>query len=92
MSDTYASVWDALTDNPAEAELLKTKSELMTAIRGHITAHAWTQTEAAKHFGVTQPRVSDLNRGKLSKFSLDALVSMAAAAGLHTEIRLLETA
>ena len=51
-----------------------------------------TQAEAAKLFGVTQPRVSDLTRGKINLFGLDALVNMAAAAGMRIEIQVLEAA
>ena len=51
-----------------------------------------SQSQAAKLFGVTQPRVSDLMRGKINLFGLDALVNMAAAAGLHVEMRVLEAA
>jgi predicted XRE-type DNA-binding protein len=48
--------------------------------------------EAAKLFGVTQPRVSDLMRGKINLFAIDALVNMAAAAGMQVEMRVLEAA
>ena len=51
-----------------------------------------TQAQAAKLFGVTQPRVSDLMRGKINLFGLDALVNMATVAGLHVELRVLEAA
>jgi predicted XRE-type DNA-binding protein len=47
------------------------------------------QTDAAKLFGVTQPRISDLMRGKIDLFGLDALVNMTAAAGMHIEMRVL---
>ena len=49
---------------------------------------AWTQTEAAKQCGVTQPRMNDLLRGRVSRFSLDALVNIATAIGrrVHVEI------
>lgn len=49
--------------------------------------NGWTQSEAAQRLGVTQPRVSDLLRGKLSKFSLDTLVNMLAALGEEVEIK-----
>ena len=51
-----------------------------------------SQAQAAKLLGVTQPRVSDLMRGKINLFGLDALVNMATAAGLHIEMRVTETA
>jgi predicted XRE-type DNA-binding protein len=93
MSDeTFASVWDAIEDSPAEAENMKLRSALMMALEKRIRSQGWTQTEAARRLGVTQPRVSDLLRGKIELFSLDTLVKMAATAGLRIEIRFLEAA
>jgi predicted XRE-type DNA-binding protein len=60
----------------------------MMALKEHIARKGLTQSQAAKVFGVTQPRVSDLMRGKIDLFGLDSLVNMAAAAGLHVEIRM----
>lgn len=88
----HASVWDAIEDTPAEVESMKLRSELMMALKNHITRTKLSQAQAAKLFGVTQPRVSDLVRGKINLFGLDALVNMAAAAGLHVEMRVLEAA
>ena len=88
----YASVWDAIEDTPAEVENMKLRSELMMALKKHITRTGMSQVQAAKLFGVTQPRVSDLMRGKINLFGLDALVNMAAAAGLHVEMRVLDAA
>lgn len=88
----FASVWDAIEDSPEEAENMKLRSALMTALNSHLARAKVSQTQAAKLFGVTQPRVSDLMRGKINLFGLDALVNMAAAAGLHIEIRVLEAA
>ena len=88
----YASVWDAIEDTPAEVENMKLRSELMIALKKHITRTGMSQAQAAKLFGVTQPRVSDLMRGKINLFGLDALVNMAAAAGLHVEMRVREAA
>ncbi len=89
---TFASIWDAIEDTPAEAENMKLRSSLMMALEHHIKAHGWTQAEAARRLSVTQPRVSDLLRGKINLFGLDTLVNMAVAAGLHVELRVLETA
>lgn len=83
----FASVWDAIEDTPEEAENMKLRSVLMTALKHHLTRTQLSQAHAAKLFGVTQPRISDLMRGKISLFSLDALVNMATAAGLHIEMR-----
>jgi predicted XRE-type DNA-binding protein len=90
--ERHASVWDAIEDTPAEVENMKLRSELMTALKSHIARTKMSQAQAAKLFGVTQPRVSDLVRGKINLFGLDALVNMAAAAGLHVEMRVMEAA
>jgi predicted XRE-type DNA-binding protein len=88
----FASVWDAIEDTPETAENMKLRSVLMTALKEHIIRSELSQAQAARLFGVTQPRVSDLMRGKINLFALDALVNMATAAGLHIEMRVLETA
>jgi predicted XRE-type DNA-binding protein len=87
-NETYASVWDAITDTPAEAANLRVRAELMNKIATIVAAKGWIQAEAAAHCGVTQPRVNDLLRGRLSRFSLDALVNIAAALGLRVHIEL----
>lgn len=91
-NQTFASVWDAIEDTPAEAENMKLRSALMMALEKRIRDHGWTQVEAARHLGVTQPRVSDLMRGKINVFAIDTLVNMLTAAGLHVEMRVLEAA
>jgi predicted XRE-type DNA-binding protein len=92
MSDErFASVWDAIEDTPA-AENLKLRSALMIALKEQIERQGWTQAEAARRFGVTQPRVSDLMRGKIDLFGLDTLVNMVGAAGLRVELRIAEAA
>jgi predicted XRE-type DNA-binding protein len=88
----FASVWDAIEDTPAEAENMKLRSILMTALKNHIARAGMTQVQAAELLGVTQPRVSDLLRGKINLFALDALVNMATTAGLHIELRVSEPA
>ncbi len=86
----FASVWDAIEDTAEEAENMRLRSGLMIALKAHITRAKLTQAAAAKLFGVTQPRVSDLMNGKINLFAIDALVNMLAAAGLHVEMRVLE--
>jgi predicted XRE-type DNA-binding protein len=88
----FTSVWDAIEDTPEEAENMKLRSALMTALKEYLERTGLSQLEAAKLFGVTQPRVSDLMRGKINLFAIDALVNMAAAAGMHVEMRVLEAA
>ena len=77
----YRSVWDAIADTPEEAANMQARAEMMRGIAAIVTRHQWTQAEAARRCGVTQPRMNDLLRGRLSKFSLDALVNMAARLG-----------
>ncbi|KVG40158.1 helix-turn-helix domain-containing protein [Burkholderia ubonensis] len=77
---------------PAEAENMKLRSELMMALKHHITRMEISQAQAAKLFGITQPRVSDLMRGKINLFGLDTLVNMATAAGLRVEMHVRESA
>ncbi|MDF1480578.1 helix-turn-helix domain-containing protein [Extensimonas sp. H3M7-6] len=88
----FASVWDAIEDTSEEAENMKLRSALVMALKNHLTRTEMSQAQAARLFGVTQPRISDLMRGKINLFSLDALVNMATAAGLHIEMRVFEDA
>jgi predicted XRE-type DNA-binding protein len=87
-TEVFESVWDALEDTPTEAENMKLRSTLLIAISEAVAAWHVTQTEAARRLGVTQPRLNDLLRGRIGNFSLDALVALAARAGLgvHLEI------
>lgn len=88
----FTSVWDAIEDTAADAENMRLRSSLMMALDQHIRNQGWTQAEAAKRLGVTQPRVSDLTRGKIALFGLDTLVNMAVAAGLHVELKVVDAA
>ena len=87
-TDRFESVWDAIADTPEEAANLRVRSELMDKISELIAANGWTQVEAAARCGLTQPRISDLLRGRLSRFSLDALVNIAAALGQRVHVAL----
>jgi predicted XRE-type DNA-binding protein len=80
------SVWDALVDSPEEAENLRVRSKLMRAISRTVKSWEISQKEAAERLHVTQPRLNDLLKGKIDKFSLDALVNMLANADLEIEI------
>jgi predicted XRE-type DNA-binding protein len=93
MSDEkFESIWDAIEDTPAAAKNMKLRSGLMMAIKDQIERQGWTQAETALHLGVTQPRVSDLMRGKIDLFGLDTLVNMAVAAGLNVEMHIADAA
>ena len=92
MSDkAFKSVWDAIEEDPARAANMKHRSALMMAISEHIKAKGINQTEAAKLFAVSQPRISDLMRGKIGMFSIDTLVTMLAVAGIGIDIRVKPT-
>lgn len=86
--ERFESVWDALGFSKEEAANLEARSELMIQIREMIREHKWTQAVAAKHCGVSQPRINDLMRGRIDKFSIDALVNMAAHLGQKVCIEL----
>ncbi len=88
----FANVWDAIEETPAQAENMKLRSALMRALKDHIARSELNQSQTAKLLGVTQPRVSDLMRGKIELFGLDTLVNMIGAAGLHIEMRISDAA
>ncbi|WP_175831639.1 helix-turn-helix domain-containing protein [Burkholderia cenocepacia] len=90
-NERYANVWDAIESEPAEAANMKLRSELMIALKQCIARLELSQAEAAKQLGVTQPRVSDLMRGKINLFGLDALVNMASAVGLRVDLQVRES-
>ena len=77
--------------SPEQSESAKLRVVLMTALKEHISRTHLSQSQAAKVFGVTQPRISDLTRGKVDLFGLDALVNMAATAGLRVEMQIRDT-
>ena len=84
----FANVWDALADTPEEAANLTLRSNLMDQITQIVKEAGWTQAEAAKQCGVTQPRINDLLRGRIDRFSVDALVNIAAALGKRVTVSL----
>jgi len=88
----YTNVWDALEASPEAAQNMKLRSTLMMALQEHIERTKLSQAEAAKLFGVTQPRISNLMRGKIGLFALDTLVNMASAAGMRVEMRVRKAA
>lgn len=82
----FTSIWDAIEDTPQQAASMRARSSLMMNLTEAISQQGMTQAQAATLFGVTQPRISDLMRGKVNLFSLDALMDMAAAAGMAPTI------
>ncbi len=80
-------VFEDLGFGREEAEHLRIRSALMATIRQVIRTRGLTQAKAASLLGVTQPRVSDLVRGKIDRFSIDTLIEMLSRAGVHVELR-----
>lgn len=91
-AETFDTAFDALADTPGEAANMKARAELLLGVRAQVASWGLSQTEAAERLGITRPRLNDLLRGKLDKFSLDALVNIAAAAHLTIEIKVTEAA
>lgn len=86
-TQTFDDVFDALSDTPAEAANMKARADLLAVLVDQVKSWGLPQEAAATRLGITRPRLNDLLRGKLGKFSLDALVNLVAAAGLTLEIR-----
>ena len=84
--ERYSNVWDALEDTPLEAERMRIKCNLMAQIREIVKENGWSQTEAAKQCGVTQPRMSDLYCGRLHRFSIDAMCDMVTSLSKKVQI------
>ena len=74
--------------DPAEAKVMALRAQVMIRIEQHLKAQGWTQAEAARRLGITQPRVSRLTKGRWQDFSLDMLLTLAARAGLEPKLRL----
>ena len=87
---TFDSVFDAIADTPAEAANMKARSALLSALKARVRSWGVPQEAAATRLGITRPRLNDLLQSKLGKFSLDALVNLAAASGLSIELRVAE--
>ena len=83
----FSSVWDAIEDTPQNAASMRARSSLMMSLTEVIRQQGMTQSQAAVLFGVTQPRISDLMRGKVNLFSLDTLIDMAATAGMEPTVK-----
>ena len=91
-TEVFDDVFDALADTPAEAANMKARADLLAVLIKQVNSWGLPQEASAKRLAITRPRLNDLMRGKLGKFSLDALVNLAAAAGLTLEIRVKEAA
>ena len=88
MRARFENVWDAIEKTPALTANMKLRAALMLALTEHIREKGLSQSQAAKKFGVTQPRISDLTRGRIDLFAIDTLVNMLATAGLQVKLHI----
>lgn len=88
ITESSGNVFLDLGFDPAEAEVMRLRAEVMIRTAQRLKEQGWTQAEAARRLGITQPRVSRLIKGKVDDFSLDMLLTLATRAGLHAELRL----
>ena len=88
----FDNVWDAIEDTPGAAANMTMRSDLLIALRNAVEGWGLTQAEAARRLGVTQPRLNDVLRGRISNFSLDALISLAEKAGLSVRLEIVDAA
>jgi len=85
--EKFTNVWEALESGPAVANMTM-RSDLLIALQRRIGTWKVTQAEAAKRLAITQPRLNDLLRGRIAKFSLDMLVNLANRANLHVRLHI----
>lgn len=88
----YDSVWQAIAKDAAEAETMRLRADLAIALRDRVAAWGLTQAEAAKRLGISQPRLSELLKGRIENFRLDMLTRLASKAGLKIEMKVRKAA
>jgi predicted XRE-type DNA-binding protein len=84
----FANVWEALEDDSAIAANMTMRSDLLIVLIQRIESWKVTQAQAARRLGITQPRLNDLVRGRINKFSLDMLVNLASRAAIHVQLHI----
>ena len=85
--ESSGNVFIDLGYSPDEAAILQMRADLMAGLRKFIKAKKLTQAKAAEILGVSQSRVSDLNRGKWERFSLEMLITLATKAGMRVTLK-----
>jgi predicted XRE-type DNA-binding protein len=88
----YVNVWDAIEETPEAAAEMTMRSDLMITLTEHLKTWNVTQATAAKRLDITQPRYNDLVKGRINKFSVDALITLARRAGLIVELKIKKAA
>ena len=84
----FANVWDALEENPGAAANMTMRADLLIAVQQRVGAWKVTQAEAGRRLEITQPRLNDLLRGRIARFSLDMLVNLADRADLQVRLHI----
>ena len=86
--ESFANVWDAIEDDPAVAANMTMRSDLLIALQKRIESWKVTQAQAARRLEITQPRLNDLLRSRINKFSLDTLVNLANRADIRVSLKI----
>jgi predicted XRE-type DNA-binding protein len=87
MTRAYASVWDAIENTSDDAAHMKIRAELLIDLQERLRSTGESQASLAKRLGVTQPRISDIMRGRIDLFSVDALIGFLAKLGVEVSVR-----
>ena len=90
--DAFPTIWHALLDDPAEIASLQMRADLMASIRRRVGDWGVIQTEAAVRLGISQPRLNDVLRGRVERFSVDALLKIATKAGIGVGLKIQDAA
>lgn len=90
--DYFDDVWDAIEPDKMQAANMRARADLMIAIQETVKGWQTTQVISAKRLGLTQPRLNDLLRGRIGKFSIDALLNHAAPAGISVRLEVVRPA
>lgn len=83
------NVFEDLGFEAEEAINLKVRADLMLDLRSYIQQRGWTQKEAAEFLGETQPRMSNLMKGEISRFSVDKLINLLGKAGMEVKVEVI---
>jgi predicted XRE-type DNA-binding protein len=86
--ESFANVWDAIEDDPTIAANMTMRSDLLIALQQRIESWKVTQAQAARRLEITQPRLNDLLRSRINKFSLDTLVNLANRADIRVSLKI----
>jgi predicted XRE-type DNA-binding protein len=84
----FANIWDAIENDPIVAANMTMRSDLLIALQQRVESWKVTQAQAARRLEITQPRLNDLLRSRVNKFSLDTLVNLASRADIRVSLKI----